>query len=338
MRILSLLILLIVAVFYTQETNSPHGTDLKITCSTCHSAKSWKLDKEIYSFNHSSTKFPLAGQHSVIDCRQCHTSLVFKTAKSECIDCHKDIHQATVGGDCSRCHTPSTWLVSNITEIHQRSRFPLSGAHRTTDCIQCHKSENNVRFDVPGVNCIDCHQQNFLATTNPNHVQSGFSENCSSCHPVNSFQWAGAGFNHNFFPLKLGHSSLQCNQCHKTSVYTDAKTDCYSCHQTTYLATKNPGHTLLKFSTNCQDCHSLVAGWNPASYTQHDTKFPVYSGRHNGTWNSCTECHDNPADYIAFSCFQCHPKAKMDNSHQGMKNYTSDGPACFRCHPKGNAG
>ena len=43
-----------------------------------------------------------------------------------------------------------------------------------------------------------------MATTNPNHVQAGFSEDCSICHPVNSFQWTGAGFNHNFFPAGAG--------------------------------------------------------------------------------------------------------------------------------------
>lgn len=58
-----------------------------------------------------------------INCRQCHPTLKFAEAKSECNECHKDIHQSTVGLDCSRCHTPASWLVSNISEIHQRSRF-----------------------------------------------------------------------------------------------------------------------------------------------------------------------------------------------------------------------
>jgi hypothetical protein len=338
MRSLSLLILSGFVLFFNQKVKSPHGDDFKIACNTCHSAKGWQLDKEIYTFNHSATRLPLTGQHTELNCRQCHTSLVFKTAKSECVDCHKDIHQSTVGADCSRCHTPASWLVSNVTEIHQKSRFPLSGAHRTADCIQCHKSESNVRFDVPGVKCIDCHRQNYTATSNPNHLQSGFSENCSACHPANSFQWAGAGFNHNFFPLQLGHSSLQCVKCHTTPVYTDAKPECYSCHATNYQATKNPGHNVLKFSTNCQDCHTLVSGWKPAAYTQHDTQFPIYSGRHKGTWSYCTDCHQNAANYIAFTCFQCHPKSNMDNTHRGVNGYASDGPSCFRCHPKGSGG
>lgn len=337
MRILSLLILYLFAIFSYQKTSSPHGSDFKITCNTCHSPKGWQLNRENYSFDHNNTKFPLIGQHSSINCRQCHIKLIFKETKSECYECHKDLHQGTVGSDCSRCHTPSSWLVTNISGIHQMTRFPLEGVHRTIDCYQCHKSDNNIRFDVAGVNCIDCHRQSYQATTNPQHAQSGFSENCSSCHSLNAFQWTGAGFNHNFFPLQLGHSSIKCTDCHKTVNYSDAKPDCYICHQLNFMAAKNPDHNSSKFSTNCKDCHTLNPGWTPASYKQHDSQsFPIYSGTHKGTWNSCTECHENVSDYSLFTCIKCHHKPDMDVEHKGRNGYTYDSPACFRCHPKGN--
>src|SRR5512140_1033595 len=159
MRILSLVILFAFLIFSNQKTDSPHGADFKISCKTCHSPKDWKLDKDIYSFDHNKTRLPLVGQHVAVDCRQCHTSLVFYEAKEECSQCHSDVHQSTTGPDCARCHTPASWLVNNITEIHQRGRFPLLGAHRTADCYQCHKSESLARFDVTGINCIDCHRQ-----------------------------------------------------------------------------------------------------------------------------------------------------------------------------------
>jgi nitrate/TMAO reductase-like tetraheme cytochrome c subunit len=411
MRIMSLLIISVFIFFFNQKTESPHGPDFKVSCNTCHSTKGWKLDKEIYSFNHNTTRFSLIGQHSVVNCRQCHTSLIFSDAKSksDCNKCHNDIHQATVGEDCSRCHTPVSWLVNNINEIHQMSRFPLVGAHRTADCFQCHKSDSRARFDVTGVNCIDCHRHNYLATTSPNHIISGFSEECITCHSINSFQWAGSGFSHNYFPLKQGHSNLKCTDCHLTNVYSDAKPDCYSCHQLNYNATTNPDHIVSKFSTNCQECHSLSPGWKPttfdhtrfpltlghasptctdchkggnysstssdcyschqtdynnsinpnhktlsfsttcsschttdpgwkpASYAQHDSKsFPIYSGKHRGQWNSCTDCHANPANYTLFTCITCHHKADMDNAHRGRNGYSYDSAACFRCHPKGS--
>lgn len=331
MRILSLLILLAMMVFSTRKTESPHGPDFKVSCKTCHSPKGWELDKENYSFDHNKTKFALTGQHTVVNCRECHPTLVFSEAKRNCIDCHADMHQGTTGLDCERCHTPVSWLVSNITEIHQKSRFPLLGAHRTADCYECHKSENLIRFDVPGINCIDCHRENWLATTNPNHILAGFSEDCSSCHPINSFQWTGAGFNHNFFPLVQGHASLQCSACHKSASYADVNPDCYACHQSDFNTTNNPNHQSLGFSTTCTECHTTNPGWKPAKYTQHDAQyFPIYSGRHKGTWDLCSQCHTDPNNYALFNCIICHA-----NAHSG-KNYTN--AQCYSCHPTGAGG
>ena len=120
MRILSLLILFVIIFLSNRQgPNSPHGSAFKVSCSTCHSSKGWQLDKKIYSFNHNKTKLPLTGQHNEIDCKLCHPTLVFSEAKTECSQCHNDVHQLTVGLDCSRCHTPASWLVNNITEIHQ---------------------------------------------------------------------------------------------------------------------------------------------------------------------------------------------------------------------------
>ncbi len=486
MRILSLLILsAFLVAFYTTTQKSPHGSDFKISCKTCHSTKGWQLDKEIYSFDHNRTQLPLAGQHANLNCRECHVTLVFSETKFNCIDCHKDVHQSTVGPDCARCHTPQSWLVSNITEIHRMSRFPLLGPHRTAQCSRCHKSENPVRFDVVGVNCIDCHMSNFMSTTNPNHVQAGFSRDCSICHLANTFQWTGAGFNHNFFPLVLGHSNVNCTDCHTSGNYTEAKADCYSCHQQNYLSATNPNHVISKFSTNCKDCHSLNRGWKPATfnhnsfpltlghasvncvdchiggnytsiskacyschqqnymattnpnhsamqfstnceqchttnpgwkpatfnhsafpltlghasvactachlngnysttptacsschltdynkttnpshqtlnfsqtctdchttnpgwrpakYTQHDTQFfPIYSGRHNGTWTSCTTCHPTPANYANFTCISCHEhsQANTDGRHTDVRNYVYSATSCYACHRTGGGG
>jgi hypothetical protein len=327
MRILSLVILFVVLYFSNQKTESPHGSSLKVSCKTCHSPKGWKLDKEIYSFNHNKTKLPLVGQHSQITCRQCHTSLVFNEAKSECIQCHKDLHQGTTGPDCSRCHTPASWLVSNITVIHERSRFPLLGAHRTADCDQCHKSESLLRFDVMGVNCVDCHRKNYMATTNPNHAQSGMSEDCSQCHPISAFQWSGAGFNHNVFPLVQGHSLVKCTDCHKSKGFADTKQDCYTCHQQDFMATKNPNHSLSKMSTACQDCHSLTPGWKPTKFDH--AIFPLKLGHSTPV---CSDCHIN-GNYTSTptDCYSCHQKNYLATTNP---NHNTGGFAktCQTCH------
>ena len=216
----------------------------------------------------------------------------------------------------------NSWLVSNITGIHQTSRFPLLGAHRTADCSDCHKSETLVRFDVPGVNCIDCHREDYMSTTNPNHAEAGFSEDCSSCHPVNSFEWTGAGFNHDFFPLTQGHSGLNCSACHTTGNYPDANPDCFSCHQTDYNNTTNPNHQSMGFPTTCTTCHTTKPRMETGIIQRHDNQsFPIYSGKHSGTWDSCTDCHTNPSDYSQFTCLTCHEhnKTSMDNEHDEVE-------------------
>ena len=327
MRIMSLLIFYGLLIFFNQQPDPPHGPDFKINCVVCHSSKGWHLDKEIYSFDHNTTKFPLAGQHKIAECKQCHISLKFKEAKTQCFECHDDVHQNTVGSDCARCHTQESWLVNNLSDIHRRSRFPLVGAHITADCYQCHKSESLVRFDVTGINCIDCHRENYMATTSPNHIQSGISEDCYTCHPVNSFQWTGAGFTHNFFPLTQGHSSSKCTDCHLTGNFNDAKTDCYSCHQQDYQATTNPDHDISGFSINCLECHTTVPGWKPANFDH--SLYPLLLAH---STVACMDCHIN-GNYTTTpkECYACHQQdytASVNPNHAASAFPTT----CADCH------
>ncbi|MEI7500734.1 MAG: cytochrome c3 family protein, partial [Bacteroidota bacterium] len=251
-RKLSLSILLLSAFLLMSGrvvADSPHGKDFKLNCGLCHSSTGWKLDKSIYAFDHNKTAFPLTGQHEELDCKQCHPTLVFSEAKVGCVDCHTDMHNFTVGPDCGRCHTPKSWIVENITEVHQRSRFPLVGAHITADCYQCHPSASLLRFEPLGVECYDCHLADYVATNNPNHVQGGYSKNCIECHSINSFTWTGAGFNHSFFPLTKGHALVSCIECHPNGNYSNLSKECVSCHQTNYNNTTNPNHGALAIPT-----------------------------------------------------------------------------------------
>lgn len=340
MRVLSLAVICIIEFLLIWRFDHPHGDNFTISCSKCHSEKGWFIDREIYSYDHNNTKFRLTGQHVNTGCHECHPTLVFTDAATDCISCHADVHQATAGPDCSRCHSTFSWLVTNISEIHLMSRFPLLGAHRAADCTDCHRSESGSRFDVEGINCVDCHRADYLAATDPSHTASGFSEECSSCHSVSAFSWDGAGFNHAFFPLQLGHSGLDCTTCHTTGNYSEQSAVCNTCHQADYLATTNPSHTALSFPGNCELCHSLTPGWAPASFAQHDAQsFPIYTGRHRGEWDSCTDCHSTPSNYSVFSCLGCHEhnKSDMDSEHSGRTGYSYDSAACYQCHPRGNS-
>lgn len=318
-------------------SDSPHGPDFKVPCDQCHSAKGWMLDREIYSFDHGKTAFPLAGQHQVVDCRSCHLTLVFSEALTECNECHTDVHEQTVGPDCGNCHDPRSWIVEDITGLHQRSRFPLIGAHYTASCSDCHPSASLLRFEPHGVECIDCHRTDYDGATEPNHVQGGYSTNCIDCHTMTGFSWEG-NVNHDFFPLKEGHNIPECGQCHAQGTYSGLSTECVSCHLENYNNTSNPSHTNLGFQTLCSDCHTLAPGWRPASYTAHDQQsFPIYSGKHQGTWTLCSECHPNPANYTLYTCISCHLQPQTDEEHGGVGGYNYSDPACLSCHPQGSS-
>ena len=341
MRKLSSLMFVLALSVRMFAQSSPHGAGFMIKCMDCHNTNGWKINMKHLSFNHSITRFPLTGQHQSVICLECHKSLEFAKAGTECVSCHTDLHNQTVGTDCGRCHSTNSWIVNNITEIHQRSRFPLVGAHLTADCYSCHKnaSSNLLVFGPLGVECIDCHQNDYAATRNPDHTSGNYSKNCTECHGITSVSWTGARINHNFFPLTLGHDINNCQECHKTANYAGTSPDCYSCHQANYVATSNPNHNSIGFSTNCKDCHTTNPGWKPAEYREHDSKsFPIYSGKHNGTWNLCSDCHPNPSSYAQFTCIDCHDhnQTEMNNKHGGVQGYAYNSPACFACHPTGS--
>jgi len=339
MRNLSQIILLL-ALSVNVLAQSPHGTELTASCDDCHNPKGWKLEWGTYAFNHDTTSFELIGMHEEVDCRSCHPTLIFSQAETECVSCHIDMHNQTVGMDCARCHTPASWLVNDITELHQQSRFPLLGPHNTADCYQCHPSASLLRFEPLGVECYDCHRQDYLTAKDPDHAMSNFSTNCTYCHRIDAFTWSGADFDHAEFPLELGHANVDCIQCHTTGNYTSISSDCFSCHQSDYKSTTDPNHVLAEFSQLCKECHTIDPGWMPARYKEHDPLyFPVYSGKHGGEWASCTECHENPSTYVDFTCISCHEhnQPEMDDEHDEVNGYLYNSMACYECHPTGDA-
>jgi hypothetical protein len=320
---------------------SPHGDDLKVSCADCHTSNGWKMTEGKYTFNHNSTDFALLGQHQALNCKACHQDLVFSKAQSDCISCHTDVHEQTVGNECQRCHTPISWVVANTTQMHEQSRFPLLGAHATVDCFQCHESASLLRFDPLGINCIDCHKSDYEQTSSPNHISGNFSTDCVGCHAMNAFSWSGAGISHLFFPLTGGHELNDCYACHvQGQPYNSISQDCVSCHLADYQGATNPNHQVSGFSTDCEQCHTTSPGWKPAKMGDHDGEFfPIYSGKHQGEWNNCADCHTTQGNYKAFSCIDCHEhtKSKMDSEHDEEGNYSWNSNACLDCHPDGRA-
>jgi hypothetical protein len=315
---------------------SPHGEKFTIDCAQCHAPENWSYAATKGGFNHDKTAFPLQGQHRNIECRSCHSNLVFEEVKATCFSCHEDVHAQSVGNDCARCHTPNSWVVENITNLHEMTSFPLVGNHSTIDCALCHENQTTLRFGPLPLDCNGCHNADYLNASQPNHVKEHYPTSCESCHSVVSIGWTSTGVNHQFFPLEEGHSNLSCTQCHKPDTYSGLSPDCFQCHQQDYLTAKNPGHQ--GFPQKCTECHTLAVGWKPARFDNHDNFFPIFTGNHKGAWNDCTDCHTNPSNLNVFSCIDCHEHNDANDlaeEHDDVKDYRFDSNACYQCHPKG---
>ncbi len=324
---------------YDRTTNPNHvASGFPRTCDSCHSATAWRPASAI---DHSKTRFPLTGAHQGVDCTRCHAGNQFAGTPTDCWSCHQPAYNATTNPShvasgfprtCESCHTTAAWKPASFD--HGKTRFPLTGAHKSVDCARCHAGG---RYTGTPTDCYSCHQDKYSAARNPDH--SGFPRTCEACHSTNA--WTPARFDHNAtrFPLTGAHRSVDCSRCHGNGRYAGTPTDCYSCHQGDYNKTSNPNHAAAGFPTRCLDCHT-TNGWRPASFDHDGSFFPINSGRHRGVWSSCSDCHTNPGNYRVFECVNCHAHAKseMDGKHRGVGGYSYSSPACYRCHPRGVGG
>ncbi|RMF75114.1 MAG: hypothetical protein D6738_04630 [Acidobacteria bacterium] len=322
---------------YERTTNPDHGAaGFPTDCALCHGPTGWK-DAD---FDHALTDFPLTGAHLAVDCTRCHVGGVYTGTPTDCYACHQgdyerttDPNHVTAGfpTDCAQCHTTSGWGGANFD--HDATNFPLTGSHRALDCTACHAG--GVYAGTP-TDCYACHQGDYERTTDPNHVTAGFPTDCVACHDTSS--WAGATFDHDAtnFPLTGAHRALDCTACHAGGVYAGTPTDCYACHRDDYERTTDPNHAAAGFPTDCTQCHT-TSGWAGANF-DHDPWFPIYSGKHRGKWDRCSDCHVQPNNFAVFSCFGCHPHSdrnKTDNQHKDVAGYRYDSQACYSCHPDG---
>jgi hypothetical protein len=316
---------------FTGTTNPPHAaTNLPHDCSICHSTTNW-LNA---SFNHTLYgNYALTGMHATLTCAQCHTNNSYVNTPVDCYSCHKADFTGTTNPnhvtsgfptDCSICHTTSGWSPSSFD--HSKTTFPLTGAHVTVACSQCHTNNN---YTTLPTKCFGCHQKDYNSASNPAHAAAGFPTDCTVCHTTTS--WAGAVFDHSKtpFPLTGAHVSVACNQCHVNNVFAGTPTDCYSCHKADYTGTTNPNHTSAGFPTTCATCHTTTT-WAGATFNH--TWFPT---NHGGAKGVCATCHTNSADYAVFTCTNCHAKTATDRKHGGVKGYVYNSVNCYACHRRG---
>ena len=320
---------------YQSVTDPNHVTNnFDHNCQICHTDITWTPA----TFDHSRTAFPLTGAHILVDCIECHSE-GYTSIPTDCFSCHEnDFNGVTdpshivnnFDHDCSICHTTQSW--SPATFDHANTAFPLTGAHLSLACIDCHANG----YTGTPTDCYSCHENDFNTVIDPNHIVNNFDHDCSICHTTHG--WSPATFDHanTTFPLTGAHLALACIDCHANG-YTGTPTDCYSCHADNYNSTQNPNHAAAGFPTTCETCHNTTS-WQQTTWNHDIQYFPIYSGRHQGEWSVCADCHVDPTNYLRFECIFCHEHndpVDLADKHRNVPNYQYNSIACYTCHPTG---
>jgi hypothetical protein len=256
-------------------------------CEACHTVRGF-TPATYTSAAHAALRLPLEGRHAAIECRACHDAarrglppprgatqagtahFVFAVTELECAACHQDPHRGRfaaggarpVAGGCVACHGPGSWRPSRVDiAAHQKSQFPLQGAHGAALCAGCHRelaappagstlllAEHGpaLPFAVERRECATCHET-------PHGTQFAKRSDkgaCDACHDIERFRPA-ARFDHNrdaSFRLDGAHARVACGKCHSTEraargavriVYRGTPSRCEACHATEVRDARN---------------------------------------------------------------------------------------------------
>ena len=169
------------------------------TCEECHRTVSWSAAGVTA---HPTAPVALTGVHSgsQLACTECHTGTPYSSVARTCDGCHQDDYAATTdpphgatgfGTDCASCH-PLVAGWAGATFDHPASPIALAGVHSSSlvSCTECHAT---APYASVSRTCDGCHQDDYLATTNPSHPLAAFSTDCTACHGLVA-GWAGARF------------------------------------------------------------------------------------------------------------------------------------------------
>ncbi|WP_395701883.1 cytochrome C [Aquabacterium sp.] len=278
-------------------------------CDSCHGSKAWKPA----SFNHDAdTRFALRGKHRAATCTACHTGVLFKDKTgTACVDCHRkdDRHEGSLGRECQACHSERDWKDTGTRFDHARTRFALLGKHRDVRCDACHA---NQRYQGTATECVACHRKD-------DRHRPSLGQACESCHGERDWKDVSR-FDHQKtrFALQGRHRDTRCADCHRSSNYREAASDCVACHR----PDDKHANTL---GSGCGDCHDARA-WKPAPAFDHQrTRFALRNA-HAAPAVACSACHADARHYrdLARDCIACHRK---DDRHAGQS-----GERCEACH------
>jgi len=250
---------------YDATTDPPHvASGFPLDCTQCHDTGAWSPSS--FTHNLETTGFLVDGAHTEVACVTCHAAwdpvIVVRTCGAS--SCHEGHYQATenpphalvsFATSCDDCHNTNTWTPSSFEHNQHNTGFPLSGAHTSPSCQQCHTP-----WQIPAQtrSCADasCHLTDYQNSTNPNHQSASFPLDCESCHSMTA--WQPATFDHDgqYFPIYSGEHNNEwnnCSDCHNNSSDYGAFT-CFGggCHN---VSSMNNEHCE---GGSCESCNGFT--------------------------------------------------------------------------------
>jgi hypothetical protein len=255
---------------YNATTDPNHATaGFPTTCEVCHTPTAW----EDGHFDHP---FQLEGVHATLDCLACHAG-GYQGTPTDCVGCHQDDYDNAVNPNhvaagfpttCDSCHAfgDPSWQEGD----YPHSVWPLVGNHAQQQCITCHTG--TVYQGLPS-DCVDCHLDDYNATTNPNHTAAGFPTQCELCHNPADSSWNQGTFSHPYFPIDSGaHAGVECSSCHinpmNFGIFSCISGGCHPRGRTDEDHDEVPGY--VYDSAACYSCHP--DGQPPELRTRHRTR------------------------------------------------------------------
>ena len=320
----------------------PHNHRLGNQCSLCHNTTGWKSVKD-KSFDHNRTRFPLQGRHTNLTCEKCHRqNRSLKQIKFNfCRDCHADYHQGQFlhrlqKGACEECHSVDGFRPAKFTvDQHNRSKYPLEGAHLAVPCDFCHQKtfQGTLRFKFESVTCSICHADPHQGTANQYVLEKNSNKAkdiCQFCHSVQSWRAVEYDHSHTNFKLEGRHLTTPCNSCHQNKqtdpvtaniVFKIGKQECQECHSDIHMGQFSLSDSPGKEKSNnvqCDRCHKPF-DWIAINFDHNrDSRFDL-QGAHQKL--PCSQCHKtnlingvNTVLYkpLEMTCSSCHVKRNMN--------------------------
>ncbi len=303
-----------------------HNNRFGSRCVTCHSTLGWNQISG-KKFNHELTSYPLRGRHISVQCNSCHKPGQPLKIKyySRCKNCHSDYHKGQFNlreqkGACEECHTVEGFSPSSFTiDMHEKTDYPIRGAHLAIPCLACHKQSNKkFTFTFNSPRCQACHTDPHLGQVDSYLLKVSQITNfagCEHCHQESS--WSQMQFDHKLteFALEGKHLKIDCGQCHTKStdgivIIKGLSVECQSCHNDIHFGQfKDKGNPNV---VKCEGCHT-PSGWKAGKFDHNlNSRFPL-DGKH-----------------ISLECGQCHIQTRLNDVK--FIRYRPMSTECKSCH------